>query len=204
MPVATTIQFPQADVDALMRQIHRNSNSLGKSLGSSVKFAAWSVADALRVATKISNKNRSVEDSGERRKKGLKKFIIERFHGDKPMRKLDVYAKNKSEATEKTVVKIRNRGLAQKAWHWPQSKLGSSRGSPKVSNNTSRIAANNGSTEIHLEGQNLWISITNKLNYANDAFRSGGAQTVENTMARAATRMAHMIDSKIAKKMSLA
>lgn len=69
MPLAASIEFPSADVDALFRQIERNQKQLGQSLKASVMRAAIYVAKSLSASTKIAPKLRRVVENPDKRYK---------------------------------------------------------------------------------------------------------------------------------------
>lgn len=201
MSVSISAEISRQDISGLMRQMERARKEVGKSLGQSVKFAAWSVADALRAATRISAKRREVEEMpGVEKKRGKLAWKVTGARKGKP-KEWTIYAANKAEAKKHPVVQIGNRGLAQKAWHWAQSRLGSSRGGLKVGGKTFNLAQEYTGVTISLKGDDPFVKIVNRLPYASEAFESGGGQTVNNAMERAAKRMAHIIDAQIAKKM---
>lgn len=201
--IATTIEFPQAQIAALVRQMERNAKLLSKSIGSSVKFAAWSVADALRTATAISAKTRPFKKNDLASfKAGKPTFDVE---GMKKGRRYDFqvtteHGQERSVLKNKRVI-IANRGLARKAWHLAQRKLGSGSGGQQVSGRTQQYAERNQTVEMNLKGDDPSVRITNALDYAAKAFKGGGPQTVSNAMERAARRLAHIIDAKVAKQM---
>jgi len=69
MPLAASIEFPRADVDALFRQIDRAQKELGKSMARSVSWAAEYVAHSLAAATKVAPKLRPIVENPDKRYK---------------------------------------------------------------------------------------------------------------------------------------
>lgn len=195
-------ELQRQSISGIMAQMHRASSAVGKSLGQSTQLTAWAVADALRVATNISLKKRPVREIGADIVDRKKIFEVE---GYKRGRKFtfQMRAADKREAMASKRVKILNTGLAAKSWHWPQSKLGSSRGGKQVSAYTKDLAEKYSSVTAHLSGENPSVLIENKLPYATEAFKASGDQTVSNVMERAAKRMAHIIDGQIARKFGI-
>lgn len=201
MSVNVSTEISKQDISAVMRQMKRAQKEMGRSVAQSVKFAAWSVADSLRAATAISAKKREVvEDTSIAPSRGLKSWKVKALRKNKPREYL-IKAKNKSAAKKHPVVQIGNRGLAQKAWHFAQSRLGSGRGGLKVGSKTFGIARDNSMVTMRLKGDNPMVRIDNRLPYASMAFKSSGEQTISNAMERAGRRMAHIIDGQLAKKM---
>jgi hypothetical protein len=212
MAVDVTAEVRRQDISALMRQMRRNAEAFGRSVPSSVKFAAWAVADALRAATKIAPKYHDIEEI-----KSLRQFSRvgeDKIYGDRTYditqysrgrtRVFRVTAPGRREVKKMPVAQIQLRGLAAKAWHLAQRKLGSGRGGAKVSPRASEKATRYGMVSMNLGGNNPSVTITNKLNYASQAFKSDGEQTISNVMERAASRMAHIIDGKLKKKLQAA
>jgi hypothetical protein len=201
MPATIEFDAKLSGQGTLMREMRASAKALGLSVAGGVKFTGWAVADAFRTATKESPKKRKItEVKGARTKAGNKTFEVERWHRGKKTTFL-VYAKNKREANKLPQVKIGNRGLARKAWHFPQRKLGSARGGGKVGTTATRIARRHGTVELHLRDENPSVKITNSLDYAADAFKTSGQQTINNVLERAARRMQKMTAAKVAKRM---
>ena len=69
MPLAASIEFPRADVDALFRQIDRAQKDLGMSMARSVSWAAAYVARSLSAATKVAPKLRPIVENPDKRYK---------------------------------------------------------------------------------------------------------------------------------------
>ena len=204
--MAAAIQFDaelsRQDVGRLMRQMHATARDLGLSLANAVKFTGWAVADAFRTSTKESPKRRKLTELKDRplTRRGNKTFLAVRLHRGRKTT-YNVFAKNKREANKLPQVQIKNRGLARKAWHFPQKQLGSGRGGGRVGASAVKIARRHGSAELHLEGDNPWVRITNSLDYAADAFKTSGRQTVNSVAERAARRMQKITAAKVAKKL---
>lgn len=208
------MQIDQQSVSGVMRELQARSKKLNEPLSKSVKMAAWAIADALRAATRISPKRRPVEQDPESalkdraaasglsflQKGGKGKWKVHALR--KGQAKIyTVRAADRKEAEAHRVAQIGNRGLAQKSWHWMQSRLGSSRGGTRVASKTMEIVRRDTSVELMLTGENPTVKITNRLPYAGDAFKTSGAQTLANVMERAARRLMHITDAQAAKAM---
>jgi hypothetical protein len=209
MAVDVTATLRRQDIGDLMRAMERARKEVGKSLGNSVKFAGWAVADALRTAARVSPKKRPVRLDDERMAdpaqkryaRGLKPFLAERVHYRKGRYDIPFRAAGLREAKASKWAKIGNSGLAARTWHAAQSRLGSGRGGKKVEPYTQGLAQQFGSVTLRVKGDDPFVRIDNRLPYAAAAFKGDGEQTVSNVMERAARRMMHVIDGQIAKKM---
>ena len=200
MTAAIQISFPNSDLRRLRSSMERNARDLGKSVRQSVKFAAWAVAESLRLATKIAPKHRAIEPTGKVTSSGNKEFSVTSDRGAKS-KTFNVYAPNKRAAQKLPQVTIARRGLAASLWGKTQSKLGRRGRSASVNGKTDSLASRLGSVQQKLSGDNPAIIITNRANYAMDAFKTSGEQTVGNAIERASRRMEHMIDADVRKKM---
>lgn len=187
------------DIGLVLREMHRGNAALGRSLGKGVQAAAWSIADSLRTATALSPKKRPVtEVKGQITKKGNKTFEVERWHkGAK--RTFNVYARGKREANALPQVKIKNRGLAAKAWMWATVALGPGRGGTRVGPEAARIAKQQSRVSRDLKSSNPWVQIDNKIEYASKAFKASGPQTIDNVMQRASRKLEEYVKRQLAK-----
>jgi hypothetical protein len=193
-------ELDRQDMGAVMSAMRRNMAMLGKSLPQSLKFTGWAVADSLRVATKLSPKKRPVREvPKERTRRGNKVFEVERLSSGGRKSTFRVFGKNKREVNKLPSVIIQNRGLAARAWHFAQRKLGSGRGGARVSAKAQKLARRYTSVEMNLRGNNPSITIRNRLKYAGDAFKTSGEQTINNVLERAARRMEKITLAKAAK-----
>ncbi len=126
MPVAASIEFPRADVDALFRQIDRAQKSIGMSMGQAVRTAATAVAASIGASTRVAPKHRDFRETGQwsgnrkfDKKRGRfyvnREFEVTSLQGG--VRKdFRIWAKDKSAAKRDKRVIIGRRGLAKMAW----------------------------------------------------------------------------------------
>jgi len=190
------------DMAGVMSEIERRSRTLGVSLKKATMFAGWTVADSLRLATKIAPKRRTIrETDAPLTRRGNKTYEVESMSGGKKTT-FKIYAKGKREANKNPRAQIKRRGLAAKVWHFGQRPLGSGRGSPRTDAKTSKRARNSMTVTVR-GGQNPSVEIENRLGYASQAFKSSGEQTVNNALSRAAARMVHMTNAALVKQMGL-
>ena len=197
------------DIRAFNALIIRNSKEFGKSLKSSLQFAAWSIAGALAASTKIAPKFRPYRKVKEARKKrGEERYgALYEVDFDRSGKKFtrQVRAKSVGELKKKSQVMVRNYGLAAASWSFAQSKLGKRDSvGAKIAAHARKKASSFGAVTFHKDRTNPKVTIQNKLNYAYDAFKTSGRQTVANVMERAVKRMAHVIEGKLAKAMKAA
>ena len=192
-------ELSKQDVGLVLREMHRGNAALGRSLGKGVQAAGWAIADSLRTATALSPKKRPVtEVKGQITKKGNKTFEVERWHkGAK--RTFNVYAKGKREANALPQVKIKNRGLAAKAWLWSQVALGTGRGGTRVGPEAARIAKQQSHVSRDLKSSNPWVRIENSLEYASRAFKTDGPQAIDSVMQRASRKLEEYVKRQLAK-----
>ena len=124
MPIDTTIDFPQGDVDRLFTQMRRAEKELGRSLGQSVRFAGWAVAGALGARTKVAKKFRPYRKVSTRR--GVGEYRVTSYRQGSA-NKFTVRAKSVKELKTMPQVKIGRAGLAKSAWYWGLKKIGGGR-----------------------------------------------------------------------------
>jgi len=200
-----SIVFPKRDTRALFAQMDRAQKELGKGLGQTIRFAAWSVARSLGVGTDVAPKYRPykvvAEGRGVAKRRGGKKYEVTSLKkGHK--KTFNVRAESVSELKKKGQVKIGNAGLAKASWMWGIKKLGSGSGvSMKgIASRVKQRGSQNMDVTQRLRGDDPMIKIVNSLPYAGDALR-GGMGAVNTAMGKAARSMEKIIDANIAKKL---
>jgi hypothetical protein len=205
---AVSIEWPKADVDALWRQVERAQKELGKTLGQAVRFAAWSVARSLGTITTMSKKVRPYrvvnEGRGVSKFKGGKKYEVTSMKKGKT-KTFNVRAKSVSELKKMTQVKIGKAGLAKSAWMWGIRQIGGGKnigmaGATDTAKKRGRMTID---VEKRLTGDDPFVKIINRLNYAENAL-IGGQSAVSSTMGKAARSMERIIDENIKKKLGAA
>lgn len=197
MPVATSIEFPQADTMRLFGEIHRASQVLGKSLGASLKMAAAYVARSIGASTRLADKYRQFNPViGSKTTRGRQEYVaIRPYYAQRERR---FFAWNDIDAKKSRAVKIGRRGLAKMSWRVLASNTGPVEGDYGNMN----IARRNVQRTLNLGGDDPWIKLTNKIYYAEKALQ-GGPQAVETAVGRAANSMHHEIGRRAAKTMGL-
>jgi hypothetical protein len=208
MSDAISIHWPKRDVSALLAQIGRAQRELGKGLGQTIKFAAWSVAQSLGVLTKVAPKYREYrvikEGRGIAKGKGGKKYEITSLKkGHKHT--FNVRAASISDLKKDGRLIIGNAGLAKSAWMWGIKRLGSGNGiSMKgVTMGARKRGQQNMDVTQRLRGDDPFVRIVNSLPYASQAMR-GGASAINGAMGKAASHMEKIISAQIAKKLGAA
>lgn len=206
MPVETTVEFPAADTRALFAQMERNSREFGRTLGSSLRFAGWSVASSLGAATRVAKKYRPYHQRDEARgvasARGKKAYRVT-SHKKGGANKFTVYAASVKELKTMPQVRIGRAGLAKSAWFWGIKGIGGGR---NISTAGATPGAKSGAgrfmeTEKRLTGDDPFIRIVNSLPYARDAMRGGDAR-IQEAMGKAARQMERIIDANIKKAMA--
>jgi len=204
MSNAIQIEFPRRDIEALRAQMDRAQKELGKSLGASVKLAAWSVSRTLGTSTRVAPKVRKVmplrKTGFEKRERitGKKPFVIMADRGNRSWERV-IWEQNISQARKSRFVKILNFGLAKAAWAWGAKRLGKAGDTKGVSEHSKKKAPERFTVESQLRGDDPVVRLTNRVKYAAEALK-GGARDVSTAIARAAKYMAAVIDGNIKKQ----
>lgn len=201
------LDWPKEDVRAMWRQIERNQKELGRSLGSSVRFAAWHLIRSLGKDTQIAPKYRKYEEVYETPKQrkargGGKKYRITSWKGGRKKTFIIRSKKGVRELKRMPQVLIGNRGLAKASWRFAVSQFGSSRGVAKkgFAPGIQKYAGMKTDVKKRLKGDDPYVKITNRLDYIVDAMQ-GKERAVDSAMARAARGMSKHIDNQVVKKM---
>jgi len=195
------------DTGALMAQMKRAKELLNLDYGRAVQFGAWAVAGALAASVRVAPKHRAIEAVSQaisfRDGSIVRGNLAFRVTSDKggESKQYTVYAPSKAEAKKLPQVRIGMRGLAKASWGWPQRKLGSSTGAfgsvtVRARSKAERVQA----VAKNLKGDNPYVQIDNRLGYIEDAM-IGGPRRIDDVMERAAKKMVHVINGKIAKRM---
>ena len=210
MPLAASIDFPRADVDALFRQMDRAQKELGRSLGNAVRTATNRVALSIGTSTRVAPKYRKITPMGDQssnRKfdpKTGKFYYNKRFevYSDKRKKTYDVWAKNITAAKKKKSVLIARRGLAKATWRRAaqEASAGGGVGKGGVTASAKRLADRHARGKGVFTGVDPWAMMESSLDYAQDALQ-GGPRDVGTAMERAASAMEHLIDRQIEKKL---
>ena len=201
-------ELDRQGVRRLIDDMQKSAKGGARAIAKELKFAAWGVTDACRTATQISPKTRPIKEvpqyetfHGRRRRViGMKTFEVERL-SRKGRKTFTIKARGKREAKKDKRVIIDTRGLAARAWHWAQGKLGSKRGGGRVGPKAQKLARRYSHVEMNLRVDNPMIKIKNKLEYAMSAFKTSGEQTVNDIVARAGRRLEKIAAAKLAKKL---
>ena len=229
MPLAASIEFPRADVDALFRQIDRAQKDLGKSMARSVSWAAAYVARSLSAATKVAPKLRPlVENPDKRYKTDLRRARVGVYVYRKGVKKFVPIYRTGEYGTQRFVGKTKREGtLHASAFHAPndgfyaassaQTHRKREIGRRGLAKKTWQLAASfagrggyikpmgvyrlAGAVRIIDDAVNPGVVITNHLDYAMEAFKTSGEQAISSALARASRNMEREIDRQIKKKL---
>ena len=195
------IEFPTADVKALMQQIKRASKMLNIPLGRAVRMAGNMLGRTMGTSTRVPKRNvkakkREIREiKGEKSARGKKKFeVITWKRGRKDT--FTVYARNKREVSRMPQVRISKYGLAKMTWVRIASRLGQGGSSGGALPGAKRAARDAGKVEARLRGDDPYVKLINQLSYAIPALQ-GGENEVNTAMERAARGLAKSIDKQL-------
>jgi hypothetical protein len=179
----------------------RNAKLVSGDMGRSLQLTAWAVADSLRTSTTVSPKYRPLKlkfkpEVGDE----LKFYEVQKVKNGVPM-PFTVRARNKREAKKKRGVLIGRRGLAARGWGWAQGKLGRQGSRANRGPAADKMARRLVMVTKNTRGDKLFVQIRNRVNYAMEAFKSSGEQTLNNVMARAARKIERITEQRLAKRM---
>lgn len=135
----------------------------------------------------------------ETSRKKQRKFEVESYKsGSKNL--FNFYARTKQEAAKAPAVRIGKHGMAKASWMWGIKAIGggAAGSSAGVSKSAKRAAQQHIAVVKHLKGDNPSVRITNRIGYIMDALR-GGPKDVTTALARAASQMERIINSKMPK-----
>ena len=200
-----SIQFPERDVDNLMRAMERQSRSLGIPMREATQNAAKLVAYSAAAATTESKKYRKYQNI---RKPSKSRAGLWRVQNDRPnKRNFNVSARSVKELKEKPGVRIVRRGLAKSVWRIIGAQIGGSTnvsaGKSNASGKTESQSRKFGAVKID---QNIFspsVTLTNSLGYAMSAV-NGGQSALNNIVGKAARRMHKLVNNAVKQKMKAA
>lgn len=221
--VTTTLIFNPADIAELDRTANRAVRELGMTPKAASNWAMQLFLKSVRAATKgRPGKRRTIR----RRKDGS--HSVTGFFRYNPKRALQKVGKTKRRndptiqppsppanpnmkvrdtlvfrrGTPATVLArmaiIRNAGLAKKAWGWLARDLYNQNAGPGNFNRP-RDVLRGTTTE---RAGSFSVRVENALYYAEDAFRTKGKRTVDNSIERAVRGMEHQIDQRVARMLA--
>lgn len=201
-----SIEFPREDVRRLFAAMERARRDVGKGLGQSLKFAAWSVSSTLGAATNVAPKYRAYSEAKEPRaavlaRGGKRRFDVTSMKRGAP-KTFAVYATSVAALKRTPQVRIGKAGLAKSAWFWGLRKLGSSKGFSMKGATDAARKTGRGVVDVtqRLRGDDPMVKISNRLGYAGAALR-GGTSAITSALGKAARHMEHVVSGQIAKKM---
>jgi hypothetical protein len=217
MPVVASIEFPRADVDALFRQMDRQSRLLGKSLVHSLNAAAMYLGRSLGASTKMAPKTRPVKALPLKIAKGQKSNIngqpvipwgVTGWFGRPRTYQTRILRTSKGKAyVKERLGMIRRRGLAKKTMASMAKNVGGIGAAGMahmsyVAQDLARIASKHGKNTRGGGEHDPWILMENTLNYATDALK-GGEMDISTAMGRAARGMEKSINAQLRRRFGL-
>ena len=199
-----SIQFPQRDVDNLMRAMERQSHSLGIPMREATQNAAKLVAYSAAAATKESKQYRLYSARSEKSKSGKKMYNVK---SAKKKKFFPVYANSVKELKQDRRVIIARRGLAKKAWQIIGAQIpgsyGAVPGKSNASPKTKQRAIKFGNVKINRNPLNPSVTLTNSLDYGMAAIK-GGTGALDSIVGKAARRMFRLTNAAVRKEMQAA
>lgn len=216
--VTTTLTISDKDIAELERTIDRAVTELGKTPKEAANWAMQLFLKSVRASTKgkvgkrrairtrkdgsysVSgyfryNPARSMQKAGKGRRRKQTPSAPPPPPPDPNVKVKDtlVFRRNTPTAVLNRVATIRNAGLAKKAWGWLARDLYNENAGPGAFNRPRDVLK--ASTADTRNG--FSVRVENALYYAEDAFRTKGARTVDNSMERAMRGMEHQIDRRV-------
>jgi hypothetical protein len=191
-----SIQFPERDVQNLIRAMERQSKALGIPMREATQNAAKLVAYSAAAATSESKQYRKYEQV---RRPSRTRPGVWRVRSDRPGKKdFTVQAGSVRELKEDRRVKIARRGLAKTTWRTIGAQIpGSSpvaSGRDSASARTASQSRKFGTVKVDTNIFNPSVTLTNSLGYARAALK-GGESGLNNIVGKAARRMHRMIEA---------
>jgi hypothetical protein len=216
-----SLVFPQADVNRIVASMARARSELGVSMPHSVNMAGRAVLGSLAASTKVSEKHRTFQATGERSRSGLnKRFNVwtryatpkrkgkaTRASGRGPWRWQPIWARNVQELKRRPAMRIVMRGVAKASFGQAMKKgnfgFPASAMAPGVESKNKRIMLKAAHRWVdftrNLKGDNPFIKMVNNLTHIMAALQNG-PQTVETAMGRAADGMEKNITKQLARR----
>lgn len=207
MPMDATIEFPRADVDALFRQMDRAQRLLGKHMVHALNSAAMYVARSLGASTKVSKKQRPIQELqiSTSKRHGVKSWGVTGWFGRPRTYQTKILRTSKGEAyVKERLGMIRRSGLAKKT----MANMGKKFGATDIAHMSfgaaelARLSAKHGRGERGGGESDPWVRMTNDLGYATDALK-GGDSAIETAIGRAARSMEKSVTNQLLRKYGL-
>lgn len=201
MAVELQVEFPVSAQKALLAQIRRAQDVMGKSAAASVKVAARHVVNSLGASTKQAPKKRKVEVKLTRTRVGkkvktLREYGVMVWRKGAPVFAAVAGATSKSDVQKSPLVKIFHRGLAKASWKWIGKKVKTSVGTVAAGWMTEKLARGYVDVRDEARGNYPRITIRNRLKYIQSAL-IGGPAGVDDAMRRAASGMEKSITKQL-------
>jgi len=207
MPLDATIEFPRDDVDALFRQMERQSRLLGKNLVHSLNAAAMYLSRSLSASANVAPKARKIHplQISMSRRKNVKSWGVTGWFGRPRTYQTKILNTSKGpEYVKERIGMIRRRGLGKMTMGRMSKAVGglAQTHMSGIAAGVADLAKKYGNSEKGGGEQDPWIRMTNSLNYATDALK-GGDSAIGTAMGRAARAMEKSIDTQLRKKYGL-
>ncbi len=201
------IEFPAADVRALMASMRRAERELGASLGGGVKMAGTALARSMGASTNVAPQKRPykvVRKIPARPGRPAQLVIeVERRHSSGTRTFVATIEGGKREANKSTAVRIRRAGMAKAAWSVAarQARTPSAVKTParEVTRDAMASAQRLGGGSGRFRGDDPSYTISNWAPYIRGALK-GGDMAAETAMRRAAAGLNHYVDAQLKRR----
>ena len=191
--VAISIHFDPQDVSNFREQMNRAMRQLKKTPREAVRWATIIFLTSIRASTKQSRKTRKIKElkTGEVEITG---YFFDRTRGEKVESKRTYYQHSFAGDVNKAA-KIHYSGLAKKSWGWMMQDLFKRNPGAGIFKRVRDVSeAQQSGKDWHYQ-----ITLTNKLDYAEKAFRTTGRTSIDTALKRATKGLEKRIEQALSK-----
>ena len=179
--VAISLHFNPDDVTSFQTQINRAVRQLRKTPREAVRWATVIFLTSIRASTKQSRKARKIKELKDGRVE-ITGYFFDRTKGEKTESKRTYY-RHSFAGDINRAAKIHYSGLAKKSWGWMMQDLFKRSAGAGI---FKRVRSVSEATQSGKEWD-YKITLTNRLDYAEKAFRTTGRTSIDTAMKRASS-----------------
>ncbi len=186
--VAISLHFKPEDVASFRNQMNRAVRQLRKTPREAVRWATVIFLTSIRASTKQSRKARKVKELKNGRVE-ITGYFFDRTKGEKVESKRTYY-RHSFAGDINRAAKIHYSGLAKKSWGWMMQDLFKRSAGAGIFKRVRDVS------EATQSGRD-WdykIALTNKLDYAEKAFRTTGRTSIDTAVRRASSGLEKRIN----------
>lgn len=193
--IDVTIDFSAADSAAFQAAMDRLSNECGWSIPRAGQYAFIKLLTSIRASTKQSPKVRNVRTKSKKRGDKRRVFEAQSYKGGKE-HWFDIFAYSLAAAKSSPAAQIRHSGLAKASWGWAMRAMFNSGANPrtKFAKKPELLY-----TRVEKGLGTFSATVTNRVNYVEQAFVTEGKRTIDTAMARATRQMISKITLELKK-----